>query len=155
MTWWIPKCRCSRKTSHEGRPLLGAVGAGIGALCVDGPGWWACMMVSHGARARGPPQLPGRRNPERQRPLRELDAGAVSVEVEGRWVRVPPARCRPSMPAPTLSLSPEGPPSLLATLWNGKMRCMHGCQGTQATCVDWRKSGVESLRHTPARTARG
>jgi hypothetical protein len=68
-----------------------------------------------------------RRNPERQQPPRELDAGAVLVEVEGRWVRVPPARCRPSMPAPTLSLSPEGPPSLLATLWNGKMRCMPGC----------------------------
>jgi hypothetical protein len=38
--------------------LLGAVGAGVGALCADDPGWWACMMVSHGARARGPPQPP-------------------------------------------------------------------------------------------------
>ena len=47
-----------RKTSHGWRLLLGAVGAGVGALCADDPGWWACMMVSHGARARGPPQLP-------------------------------------------------------------------------------------------------
>ena len=144
----------SRETSHAVRLLLGAVGAGVGALCADDPGWWACMMVSHGARARGPPQLPAAIPSDNDHSGSWTPVRCQWRSRDGGFESRPPVadrRCRHRHCRCPL----RAHPACLPLCGMGRCGACLGATCTQAACVDWRKSGVESLRRTPARTARG